>query len=175
MSARDDHLLQLRRGPFPVPDDVPRLTAQERQLLVGCGFWLEALAGGNLTPLTGAQERFVAVAQGRAAPVSEHERAWVKIRPPITSGSSPRPVAPPTRLSPEDEDVLRRLRGMLARREITSGFADSVLRQWEESGRVTANQLAAVRRVVASVEGRATIPRVVTGGSRKPGSHRSNW
>jgi hypothetical protein len=64
---------------------------------------------------------------------------------------------------------------MLARGEITSGFADSVLQQWEESGRVTPKQLAAVRRLLAMVEGRAALPHVVTGGSRKPGSHRSNW
>jgi uncharacterized protein YifE (UPF0438 family) len=174
MSTRADHLRLLHRGPYPVPADVPGLTATERQLLVPCGFWLEALARGDLLPLTQAEGRFIAVSQGRASPLSEHERAWVKLRPPAA-----RPIARSAsrrvRLSSEDESVLRVLRGMLARQEITSGFADSVLRQWEESGSVTPKQLAAVRRVVAQVEARAARPRIVTGGGRKPGSHRSNW
>ena len=65
MSTRDDHLRLLRQGAFPVAADIPDLTARERELLVGCGFWLEALVSGALTPLTDAQERFVAVARGR--------------------------------------------------------------------------------------------------------------
>jgi uncharacterized protein YifE (UPF0438 family) len=175
MSTREDHLRLLRRGSFPVPPDVPGLTANERQLLVARGFWLEALAGGALTPLTDAQERFVEVAQGRAVPVSQHEQAWVKIRPSMATRPSGQRAARPAGLSPDDEDVLRRMRGMLARGEVASGFADSVLRQWEESRRVTPKQLAAIRRLVARVEGRASVPRVVTGSRRKPGSHRSNW
>lgn len=175
MSTRDDHLDLLRRGPFPVPADIPGLTVVDRELLAGCGFWLEALASGALVPLTEAQERFVAVAEGRAVPASEHEHAWAKLRPPVASQPSTPPAAPRTSLSPDDEAVLQRLRAMLARREVASGFADSVLRQWEESGRATPKQLAAVRRLVAKVEGRAGVPRVVAGGGRKPGSHRSNW
>jgi hypothetical protein len=96
---------------------------------------------------------------------------------------SPRPPAalavhtrvPPYRPSPADEDLLRRLRSMLARGEVTSGFADSVIRQWEESHRVTAKQLAGLRRLAAGVAERAAVRRVVGGGGRKPGSHRSNW
>jgi hypothetical protein len=65
MSTRDDHLDLLRRCPFPVPADIPGLTAGDQELLAGCGFWLETLASGALTPLTEAQERFVAVAEGR--------------------------------------------------------------------------------------------------------------
>jgi hypothetical protein len=86
-----------------------------------------------------------------------------------------RAAASPARLSSDDEAVLRQLRSLLARRALTSGFADSVLRQWEESGRITAKQLAAVHRLVARVQTRAAVARVVSGGSRKPGSHRSNW
>jgi hypothetical protein len=86
-----------------------------------------------------------------------------------------RALASPNRPSPADEELLRRLRGMLARGEVTSGFADSVLRQWEESHRVTAKQLAGLRRLVARVTERAGMSRIVGGGGRKPGSHRSNW
>jgi hypothetical protein len=154
---------------------LPDLTSSERELLARCSYWLEALANGELEPLTEEQKQFVAVAQGRTAPASEHERAWLKLRPPVAPRQSAPPRAAPARLSPEDEDALRQLRGMVARREITSGFADSVLRQWEESGSVTANQLAAVRRIIARVEDREAIPRLISGGGRKPGSHRSNW
>jgi hypothetical protein len=150
---------------------VPDLTTSERELLARCGYWLEALANGELAPLTDAQERFVAAAQGRAAPASEHERAWLKLRPTVALP----PPASPSRLSPEDEDALRQLRGMLVRQEITSGFADSVLRRWEESGAVTPKQLAAVRRIIGRLEEREAMARVISGGSLKPGSHRSNW
>jgi hypothetical protein len=175
MSEHDVHLQLLHREPVPIPADAPGLTPSERELLARCGFWLEALAGGALAPLTEAQERFVAVAQGRATPVSEHEKAWVKFRPAPAAPLSAPPAAAPASESSQAEEVLRKLRAMLARQEITSGFADSVLRQWEESRRVTPKQLAAVRRLLARVERRAAVPRVVTGGSRKPGSHRSNW
>jgi uncharacterized protein YifE (UPF0438 family) len=175
MSSRDDHLRLLRRGPFPLPTHVPGLTADERQLLAGCGFRLEALANRVLSPLTEAQQRFVAVAQGRACPVSKYEWAWVKLRPPATARLAPRPEVRLAHLSPEEEGVLRQLRSLLARRAILSGFADSVLRQWEESGQVSPQQLAAVCGLVARVEGRVAVPRVVTGGSRKPGSHRASW
>jgi hypothetical protein len=102
-------------------------------------------------------------------------------QPPPTPAPRPptaplvRATAPPYRPSPADEELLRRLRGMLARGEVTSGFADSVLRQWEESRRVSAKQLAGLRRLVARAAERAAVPRVVGGGGRKPGSHRSSW
>jgi uncharacterized protein YifE (UPF0438 family) len=175
MSTRADHVRLLRQGSFPVPADVPALTAAERDLLVGCGFWLEALASGALTPISAEQERFIAVTNGRAAPVSEHERAWVKLRPPVAASPQRRPAAVPTSISAEDELALRRVRSMLARGEVSSGFADSVLRQWEEKRRVTPKQLAAIRRLLAAVDSRSVAPRVTTGGSRKPGSHRSSW
>jgi hypothetical protein len=90
MSTRNEHLRLLNQGQFPVPADVPGLTADERLLLGRYGFWLQALVGGRLSPITPEQERFVAVAWGLAVPVSQYERAWVKLRPPPV----PRPVPP---------------------------------------------------------------------------------
>jgi hypothetical protein len=125
-------------------------------------------------PFTAEQARFVQVAKGRLAAANDHERAWTKFRPPVPK-HAPSAVITPANISPADESVLGRLRSLLARGEVSSGFADSVLKQWEEKRRVTPKQMTGIHRLVASADARADAPRVVTGGSRKPGSHRSNW
>lgn len=86
-----------------------------------------------------------------------------------------RAAVPRYKPSPADEELLRRLRILMARGEVTSGFADSVLKEWEESRRVTAKQMEGLRRLIARVDERPAVPRVFGGGSRKRGSHRSNW
>jgi hypothetical protein len=117
-----------------------------------------------------------------ASQAGRHPQARRAGSPPLTPSApagpprpAPRRAPSPASLSSADEEALRRLRGMLARREVTSGFADSVLRQWEETGQVTPSQVERVRQLVARVRSRASTPRIVGGGGRKPGSHRSNW
>src|SRR5215207_9389302 len=107
MSNRDDHLRLLQQAEFPVPANVPGLSPAERQLLAKCGFWLQALAEGELTPEGAARARFVAVAGGREAPHSDYERAWVILQAASRPRKAVRPVTPAGDLSPEGESVLR--------------------------------------------------------------------
>ena len=175
LDTRDDHLRLLRRGVFPIEIEQTQLTPGERQLLERCGFWLEALAKGNLSPISPDQRRFIAVADGLVVALSEHERAWVKLQALVKLHEAPRTAPQPPPLSAEDESVLRQLRGMLTRREIISTFANRLLCQWEETGRVTSKQLASARKIIIRARGRNSLPRTVGGGGRKPGSHSSNW
>ncbi len=175
MSTRDDHLRFLCRGDFRVPATVPGLTPDERQLLVKCGYWLEALANGQLSPISADQVHFILVTKGQVVPRNMHEYAWIKLRPPPKLRRGAPSKRSPAELTVEDEAVLRQLRGMITRHEVVSSFANSIIEQWQTSGRLTSKQLASARQFVARVAGRASLPRTVGGGGRKPGSHRSNW
>lgn len=79
MSMPADHTALIQRTGFPVPATAA-LDAAERGLLARYGYWLEALAGGELAPTTPEQAQFVRVARGEAEPRSAFEVAWVKYR-----------------------------------------------------------------------------------------------
>jgi uncharacterized protein YifE (UPF0438 family) len=59
--------------------NVTIFSQEETELLSRYGFWLEALAQGDVQPLTPAQQRFVEVHKGEAEPESTFERAWWKL------------------------------------------------------------------------------------------------
>ena len=63
---------------YPVDAFIVGLLAEEELFIVQrYGVWLEALASGNVLPLTNAQEQFVLVAQGKQRASTAHEQAWV--------------------------------------------------------------------------------------------------
>jgi len=78
MDNVNDHAAYLARRDFVIPRP-DAFTADERDLLVKYGRWLEALAAGILTPTTPSQEQFVRSARGEREPETDFERAWAKV------------------------------------------------------------------------------------------------
>lgn len=91
MGMPADHTALIQRTGFPVPAAVT-LDDPERELLTRYGYWLEALAGGALAPVTPEQRQFVRVARGEAEPESAFEVVWVKCRQ--VASPDPPPVGP---------------------------------------------------------------------------------
>lgn len=58
--------------------DMRGFTAEEWDKLKKKGTWLNALARGELDPMTAAQEHFVSVANGREPPTTFYENLWCK-------------------------------------------------------------------------------------------------
>ncbi len=85
MKAPPDHKYYLAKLEFPVPRWARRLTGEQRIHLRLYGHWLNALATGKIRPLTAAQRRFIAVAEGVEHPVTRSELAWVALRKPKRS------------------------------------------------------------------------------------------
>lgn len=73
----DDFIAMLMRGGFQVPLDA-RYSARERHYIRSIGVFMDAMASGRLQPIHPAQQQFVRVARGEAAPGSDVETAWLK-------------------------------------------------------------------------------------------------
>ena len=91
MGLPTEHTALIRRSGYPVAES-NTLDEQERELLSRYGYWLEALAKGDLAPVTAEQEQFVEVAHGQAEPHSAFEIAWTKFR--RADDSTPPQVGP---------------------------------------------------------------------------------
>lgn len=78
MGLPNDHAALLRQQDFVVPAN-SGLDERERLLLLRYGRWLEALSSGVIKALTSEQEHFVRVARGNEEPITDFERAWVKV------------------------------------------------------------------------------------------------
>lgn len=78
MGLPNDHAALLRQHDFVVPAN-SGLDERERLLLLRYGRWLEALSTGVIQALTSEQEHFVRVARGSEEPITDFERAWVKV------------------------------------------------------------------------------------------------
>lgn len=80
MKAPEDHKAHLAKRFYPLGvDNVAIFSQDEAELLSRYGFWLEALAHGQIQPVTSAQEQFVQVHHGVAKADSVFERAWLKL------------------------------------------------------------------------------------------------
>lgn len=172
MAAPENHRRFLDKTSYFVPLDVPGLTEKERRLLVRFGHWLEALAKRILPPITPEQQRFVEVAGSQVPPESDFEHAWVKLQDRLKQprhGKRRRREETPGQTA---EIVLAKLRGLVARKQLVSSFADDVLNLWDARKSLSSSQMKAVRRMVAQAERRGKIRSASSGQSRKPGSHR---
>lgn len=80
LSNLEQHKRLLQRTNFR-PDCDPDLFDQaEWDLLVRYGYWMSALAAGELEPFTDAQRSFVAAATGKSQPQTEFELVWEKLK-----------------------------------------------------------------------------------------------
>ena len=93
MGLPNDHAALLRQHDFVIPAH-SELDERERLLLLRYGRWLEALSSGMIPALTPEQEHFVRVAHGNDEPLSEFERAWVKVSRPRAQTKIPDSLSP---------------------------------------------------------------------------------
>ncbi|MBB1335312.1 DUF413 domain-containing protein [Pseudoalteromonas sp. SR44-5] len=73
-----EHIIQARRKEYLAGKDIEGFTPEEYKLINSKGYWLKALASGDLEPQTEAQANFIEVCNGNREPESEYEKAWVK-------------------------------------------------------------------------------------------------
>ena len=74
-----DHLAYLRL-PFDFRCWTSIFPPDEMQALSEYGNWMEALAGGQIQPVTPEQEHFLLVDRDQAEPATVSERAWVRLK-----------------------------------------------------------------------------------------------
>jgi hypothetical protein len=79
MALPPEHTALLQRGGFPIPA-TGDFSDPERDLLSRYGYWMEALASGQIAPFTPEQQHFVRVAQGAEEPNSAFEQAWTRYK-----------------------------------------------------------------------------------------------
>jgi uncharacterized protein YifE (UPF0438 family) len=75
-----DHLEFLKRRPFAFRCSTAIFPADEVEALAEYGNWLEALASGEIKPLTAEQEHFLRVDREETEPVTIYERAWLRLK-----------------------------------------------------------------------------------------------
>ncbi len=76
METPKEHKDYLRRKDYKLLCYNGIFSEREITLLKRYGYWMEALASGDIKPLTPAQERFVRVCKGECKPTTEYEIAW---------------------------------------------------------------------------------------------------
>lgn len=80
MDIPNDHKVLLARRDFAPQCDTSIFSAREKEILARYGCWMEALAIGQIAPITDAQRRFIRVVQEEVEPESEFETAWLKLK-----------------------------------------------------------------------------------------------
>lgn len=73
-----EHIIQARRKDYLAGRDIEGFTPKEYKIINSKGYWLKALASGDLKPETEAQANFIEVCNGNREPESEYEKAWMK-------------------------------------------------------------------------------------------------
>jgi uncharacterized protein YifE (UPF0438 family) len=75
-----EHLIFLRRRPFAFLCSKAIFPPEELAVLEESGNWLEALASGEIEPVTAEQRHFLKVDREEAEPVNVTERAWMRLK-----------------------------------------------------------------------------------------------
>lgn len=80
MEEVQKHKTFLDRQDFTIPEGLHCLfTKEEIPLLRKYGFWMEALARGEIHPISDEQKSFLLVASGERPPTTKFEKAWLKL------------------------------------------------------------------------------------------------
>lgn len=97
MKAPEDHLVHLRRRSFDFGCSTTIFPAEEFDVLLRYGNWMDALAAGEIQPVTPAQEHFRKVDREEAESETVFERAWLRLkgRRKFERGQRMTPPAPP--------------------------------------------------------------------------------
>jgi hypothetical protein len=94
MDIPQEHLTYLRRTGYAAPRQAA-LTEAEAAILARYGYWMEALAGGLISPTTPEQSHFLQVARGEVVPQTPFERIWGKLVNLSVPTAPPGPVVNP--------------------------------------------------------------------------------
>ena len=74
------HIIQARKKEYLAGRVIEGFTSEEYKLINSKGYWLDALASGDLEPETEAQANFIEVCKGNRVPESDCEKAWTKYK-----------------------------------------------------------------------------------------------
>jgi uncharacterized protein YifE (UPF0438 family) len=77
------HKLYLEKGGFNLRLGLglgERLSDEEHDLLMQYGCWMEALIGGDISPLTSEQDRFIQSDRSKISPQTNLEKAWSHLK-----------------------------------------------------------------------------------------------
>lgn len=80
MTNLEKHHFFLAKKDFEIYCSLIIFTLTEINILKKYGNWLQALAYGDILPVSDAQEQFIKVSQKQAQPQSEIEWAWYKYK-----------------------------------------------------------------------------------------------
>ncbi|MGR5149522.1 DUF413 domain-containing protein [Photobacterium alginatilyticum] len=80
MTEIEQHKALLKNQNYVSKANIKGMTLTELSLVNKCGYWLEALSTGAISPLSESQRQFISVTKGEVSPRTEHEKAWVKYR-----------------------------------------------------------------------------------------------
>jgi len=90
-----DHLAFLQRRPFVFGCSVAVFPPDELQVLEEMGNWLQALAAGQIHPVTAEQKHFLLVDRDEAEARTVAERAWARLKGRRELEAADKPPAPP--------------------------------------------------------------------------------
>ena len=79
MTSRQAHRDVLAKS-FTASFRTSEFSAAELDVISKHGAWMEALACGQIRPITSAQQHFLEVASGSTEPKSTYERIWLKLQ-----------------------------------------------------------------------------------------------
>ncbi|HEY3787444.1 MAG TPA: DUF413 domain-containing protein [Urbifossiella sp.] len=153
MPPPEEHAVFLARTNFPVPANGD-LTPEEREALARFGHWMDALESGVIAAVTPGQEDFIRAARGERAPVTPHERAWVKfqaLRTDISGRFRALARARVEKAAVEAEYEAKRAAVLATVREQLAAVDDAFLERIQMATDAAAATEAAVRESVLSV------------------------
>jgi|SRR6185312_2518141 len=90
-----NHLEFLQRRPFVFGCSVAVFPPDELQVLEEMGNWLQALAAGQIYPVTAEQKHFLLVDRDEAEARTLAERAWARLKGRRELEAADKPPAPP--------------------------------------------------------------------------------
>jgi uncharacterized protein YifE (UPF0438 family) len=79
MKAPAEHRVYLSKRDYPLKCSVEIFENDELNLLSRYGFWIEALVGGEILPITDEEKRLIDVNAGKVEPINLQECAWRKL------------------------------------------------------------------------------------------------
>ena len=175
--------------PFAFNCNTQEFTDAELAKLDKYGYWLTALALGVIKPESKEQQQFVNFTLDLARPGNDFEEMWAKLMK-LRKTRNPRYALSTTDLpkskrkyidstpnqtigEQELKSLMNKLRGALETGRSKTEIAFSIYSQWESGKELSQKQIQIVGDIVSKSKPKG--PKMITGNSRKDGSHRSNW
>lgn len=174
--------------PFAFKCCTEEFTASELENLDKHGHWLTALALEVIKPESKKQQQFVTFAKKMSHPTTEFEKLWAKLNRlrklknpdyKLSATDLPKSLRKYATSKTSQTTSARALKGLMnkLRKALETGrskteIAHSIYSQWESGKQLSEKQIEIVRDIVSRSKPKE--PKMITGHSKKDGSHRSN-